>query len=80
MSNPHHSFKEFEEACKTNFESMVEGPVIIISHTFSDHEPHNTYISTYQYNIATSDGGQRGPYKFECRQIEGERMFIYSEI
>jgi len=80
MNNADNSFTAFKEACRADFESMVEGPVIIVSHTVSDHEPHNAFVSTYQYKVATSDGGQRGPYKFECRQAKGGRMLIYSEI
>ena len=74
------SFKIFQETCRANFDSMVEGPVIIISHTVSDRELDNAFISTYLYKVATPDGGQRGPYKFECRQVEGGRILIYSEI
>jgi hypothetical protein len=80
MNDGDHRFKAFQEACRADFESMVEGPVIIVSHTVSDHEPPNTFVSTYQYKVAMSDGGQRGPYKFECRQVEGGRILIYSEI
>ena len=80
MNNADHSFRAFQDECRATFDSVIEGSVIIVSHTVSDHEPNNTFLSTYQYKVATPDGGQRGPYKFECRQAEGGKMSIYSEI
>lgn len=80
MSHSDQSFKAFQEVCRASFESMVDGPVIIVSHSVNDVQPTRSFVSTYIYKIATSDGGQRGPYKFECRQAEVEKMTIYSEI
>lgn len=80
MNNADHRFKAFQDTCRADFESMVEGPVIIVSHTASDHDPSYGFVSTYHYKISNPDGEQRGPYKFECRQVEGGKMSIYSEI
>ena len=80
MDNTDHSFMAFQDECRATFESVIEGSVIIVSHTVSDHEPNNTFLSIYQYKVTTPDGGQRGPYKFECRQVQGGKMSIYSEI
>lgn len=80
MSHTDRSFKAFQETCRVNFESMMEGPIIIISHKVDDRGPDKAFVSTYEYKIGTSDGGERGPYKFECRQFEDGKMTIYSEI